>query len=73
MHTSVVFLCISVALLAIYFQQNIPEIVYLLTCLLADNFLKNLAWQFKIVGFSFGLDNDLVSCDKKMQKKNIFR
>ena len=58
MRFSIVLLCILVALLAIavgrIYQKlfNVPVPV---------DFPKNSTWQFKIVGFSFGLAKDLVS------------
>ena len=58
MRFSIVVLCISVALLAIAVGRiyhrlfNVP---------VPEKFPKNSTWQFKIVGFSFGLAKDLVS------------
>ena len=58
MRFSIVVLCILVAILAIavgrIYQRlfNVP---------VPENFPKNSTWQFKIVGFSFGLAKDLVS------------
>ena len=58
MRTFVVFLCILVVLLAIAFNRVYQR---LFNVALPDDFPINSTWQFKIVGFSFGLAKDLVS------------
>ena len=58
MRFCIAFLCILVALLAIIvgrvYQRlfNVP---------VPDDFPENSTWQFKLVGFSFGLAKDVVS------------
>ena len=58
MRASIVFLGILVALLAIVFNRIYQR---LFNVFVPDDFPKNSTWQFRIVGFSFGLTKDLVS------------
>lgn len=56
MRASIVILCILVALLAIVFNRIYQR---LFNVFVPDDFPKNSTWQFRIVGFSFGLTKDL--------------
>ena len=68
MRFSTVLFCIFVALLAIIFGRiyqrlfNVP---------VPDDFPKNSTWQFKLVGFSFGLAKDLVSFTSVCENKTF--
>lgn len=62
MRALLVFLCIFMAFLAIVCNRIYQK---LFNVPLPDDFPKNSTWQFRIVGFSFGLAKDLVSCSIK--------
>ena len=58
MRFCIALLCILVALLAIIVGRVYQR---LLNVPVPDDFPENSTWQFKLVGFSFGLAKDVVS------------
>ena len=58
MRFCIALLCILVALLAIIVGRVYQRLV---NVPVPDDFPENSTWQFKLVGFSFGLAKDVVS------------
>ena len=64
MRFCIALLCILVALLAIIVGRVYQRLV---NVPVPDDFPENSTWQFKLVGFSFGLAKDVVSCVSYMK------